>query len=391
MWTPINHSVLVIMQTLHKEVNGRMELDPVHSGMLQMITDNFLKVKLLAPIASDITFKTLPYPANFEYSVLFRRKYKDPKTKTCIKHILNAPKIVKEILKAEIVHARLPGYPPLLGALLAVLFKKATILTFHGSTINSFKIKQKKSHFKILWRLLINCHFFIQRYICNFALLTLANGEELREEVGKKSITIAYHQFTLNDLFFREDTCISETINLLHVGRLSYEKGIDKLIDVFQELIKKDKRFRLNLVGLEWEYNIKKELKDRNLDKYVKIYGFIPFGKTLFSIYKNSDILLFLSLHEGAPKVPMEALSQSLPVVTTKAGTGGHIVHECSGLVLQDRNASAICAEVIRFVSDPILRKLCISNGFEIAKNNTKEKMQQRINNLIKKALSPYE
>jgi glycosyltransferase involved in cell wall biosynthesis len=118
------------------------------------------------------------------------------------------------------------------------------------------------------------------------------------------------------------------------------------------------------------------------------VAGFVRWGPELFGLYRASDIFVFPSLSEGSPKAPMEALSQSLPVVATRPGTSDYIEHEHSGLLVPTADPAALAAAICRLIDDGALRRRCIAGGLEVARRHTRDRMYERIRQALTAAFA---
>lgn len=108
--------------------------------------------------------------------------------------------------------------------------------------------------------------------------------------------------------------------NLVCVGRLSAEKGVDRLLKVYLRLFQEGLAPHLWIVGDGPERN--------KLEQYVKAHGFNDFArfegyqKNPYPYMNGADILVCPSLYEGFSTVITEGLILGKPIVTT----------DCSGM-----------------------------------------------------------
>lgn len=106
--------------------------------------------------------------------------------------------------------------------------------------------------------------------------------------------------------------------DIVWIGRLAKEKGLEILLKSVNEL-EKDK-FRLKILG-DGPLRKKMELKVKNLnlEKNIKFLGF---QKDTSYFLKRCDLLINTSYFEGFPNVVIEALSYSVPVICSKSHGG---------------------------------------------------------------------
>lgn len=105
---------------------------------------------------------------------------------------------------------------------------------------------------------------------------------------------------------------IAETV-YCHVGRFNHEKNHTFLIDVFSEIVKKEKRAKLILIGDgELEYKIREKVKSMNLEKQVVFLGFID---DVHLKLQAVDLFLLPSKYEGLCIAAIEAQAAGLPCI----------------------------------------------------------------------------
>jgi glycosyltransferase involved in cell wall biosynthesis len=111
----------------------------------------------------------------------------------------------------------------------------------------------------------------------------------------------------------------SKIFNIISVGRFTYMKGFDLIIESFSEFIssipeKDQSKVRLTLIGKgEEKASLVKLIKKFGLEKVVEIIDWVA-KSDMEKIYLKASIFAFAS-HEGAGMVVPEALSYGLPVV----------------------------------------------------------------------------
>lgn len=143
-----------------------------------------------------------------------------------------------------------------------------------------------------------------------------------------------------------------KNINLLFVGRLSKNKGVDGIINSLKILNYDEKDVSLNIVGAGEELNYLENLvKVKNLSKQVKFLG-KKMGQDLVNIYNNSDILIMNSITEGTPMVMLEAMASSLAIITTPVGNIPSIVKESYNGKYTDGTSEKIACCIREVIKD---------------------------------------
>ena len=98
-----------------------------------------------------------------------------------------------------------------------------------------------------------------------------------------------------------------------HVGRISYQKNHKFLIEIFNEIQKKESRATLMLVGVgEKEQEVREQIKNLNLENKVKFLGN---RSDVYELYQAMDVFVLPSFFEGIPVVGIEAQFADLPCV----------------------------------------------------------------------------
>ncbi len=115
--------------------------------------------------------------------------------------------------------------------------------------------------------------------------------------------------------------------NIIYLGRLSPEKGVDRLIDALAELHGSVRPFRLWIVGDDYyisrdksenvRLNLERQVKDKGLSEIVAFLGDRP---NPYPYLKAADLMVLPSRMEGMGLVIWESLLCGTPVVATDSG-----------------------------------------------------------------------
>jgi glycosyltransferase involved in cell wall biosynthesis len=198
-----------------------------------------------------------------------------------------------------------------------------------------------------------------------------------------------------NDFFTRENTCLNDSIELLYTGRIDVAKGLFELVEATSILIKENYRLVLNIVG--WEQDNVARLvenkmialaKNLGIEKQLIFHGRKTVGPELNKMYQQADLYVIPSYHEGFPRTIWEAMANSLPVIATKVGgIPSYLTHEKNAILIETKSVNEIVIGIKRMVSDSILRKNIIVEGFELAKLNTLEVQTEKMISIVKETL----
>jgi glycosyltransferase involved in cell wall biosynthesis len=118
----------------------------------------------------------------------------------------------------------------------------------------------------------------------------------------------------INDM--ANETAIPKTrMTFCCIGRMTFEKGFDKALEVCKILKDKGCDFELWIIGDGYDFEKLKQMTvDFGLDNNVKFLGYI---KNTHPYLKSADVCLVPSVHESFSLVVAEALCLGKPVVST--------------------------------------------------------------------------
>lgn len=169
----------------------------------------------------------------------------------------------------------------------------------------------------------------------------------------------------------------SAPFQVLFVGQLRPEKGIDLLIDGFEALRKAIPNLELVVVGdlaasgNSWARNLRARAELLG-GEAIHFTGAVPWGPELFQRFVDADVFALPSRAEGTPRVLMEARAFGCPVVATRVGGVSESVrHEVDGLIVEPGSRHALVDAVIRIHDDHELRSRLRDNGYATARAHT--------------------
>lgn len=106
---------------------------------------------------------------------------------------------------------------------------------------------------------------------------------------------------------------IQDKNDITFLGRLTYPKNPQRLIQIISEIVKEKSDLKVGIVG---DGDLKEEseelVKELKLEKNIKFYGF---QTNAFGLLKNSKLFLMSSRFEGNPMCILEAETLGLPII----------------------------------------------------------------------------
>ena len=145
--------------------------------------------------------------------------------------------------------------------------------------------------------------------------------------------------------------------NVLYVGRLSQEKGVDLLAEAFLTARDRDRRLHLVLAGRGPE----EELLRKRLGGAATFLGWLE-GEELATAYASADLFLFASTTDTFGQVILEAQASGLPVLAVNAGGPAELIEDGRSGCLVAPNAEAL-AGALRGVARRQTVRRRLSNG----------------------------
>ena len=158
----------------------------------------------------------------------------------------------------------------------------------------------------------------LNKYVSKTIFLSKVMREDFIEAGlhEKKSIVLYnFHNFTPTIKVPEK----KDELQLLYVGAIHREKGILELLHAIEQM--PELKCHLNICGKLTDYSIKDEVETlkAKLSDRVSFLGYVA-GEDKTLLYKQSDILVLPSYHEGLPLVIMEALGAGCAIMATKVG-----------------------------------------------------------------------
>jgi len=268
------------------------------------------------------------------------------------------------------------------GAICKFLSKR--YVSYFGANWQDLELaKSNKSIFKAL------CYRAISNFISMNSVFSLHAGlDVLNKHRGKnKNLTIPILIFSKDNFYIRsyyKDLTQAQVINVLYVGTLSKNKGIDILLHTVKEI--NIPQLHITIIGggpekAELELLIAK----LGLTDKVIFGGFVKNGPELFTVYKNHDIFILPSFSEGLPRVLYEAAGNGCTIITTPVNSIKYLFtdnHDC--LFIKPGDENSIIEAINRLITEKGLNEFLSRNAYNTIRPMFQEKAFEQHFRLMK-------
>lgn len=219
------------------------------------------------------------------------------------------------------------------------------IFEAHGSRFNEYR----ESRF---FGFLNTLKYKYRNYCASkFSFFNALSEESLKEWTLKNGIVIP------NPLWFKTDVSSDlKSKKVIAVARHSYEKGIDRLLQIWKLVSGKHPDWTLEIYGKTDE-----NIGLQELAKNLKIEDKVAFLKPVTNIqdkYKEAAIFVMTSRNEALPMVLIEAMACGLPCVAYDCPIGPRAIIENNqnGFLIEDGNKEAFAEKINLLIEDEKLR-----------------------------------
>ncbi len=310
-----------------------------------------------------------------------------PKYKEMEVRIPTFIKVLKEIrnFNPDIIHIHTPfgiGYE---GFLCAKLLKKPLVGTYHTLLPDFLKhvslagLEKKEQTKNLTWKY---SNLFYNK--CDIVITPSdVIKRELKKHGLKSKIEVLSNGVDLNKFYKKKIK--KNKLTILHVGRISYEKNVDVVLQAMK-IVSLYKGIRFIIVGggpdLE---RLKKYAEGINLD--VEFTGVIK-NENLADYYNKADVFITASTIETEGIVILEAMACGLPIVgVNKLAIPEIVKNGKNGFVVKENEPEEMAMSLIKLIKNKSLRNKLGKNSMKIAKmyslDNTVRKLEQLYKSLL--------
>lgn len=134
------------------------------------------------------------------------------------------------------------------------------------------------------------------------------------------------------DVFRPDPTAASFDQDLVFVGRMVANKGLDRIVDALAELAHRGRRLSILFVGKgPMRDPTRERARKHGLADSSRFLDWVESPEELAAIYRRSRLVVCASSCEGGPRFTVEAMACGTPAVSTRVGVMGELLAEKAG------------------------------------------------------------
>ena len=151
--------------------------------------------------------------------------------------------------------------------------------------------------------------------------------------------------------------------DILFVGRLTKDKGVDIYVDIAKKIYKQYPDWTFSLIGSSEIHELKKPRsfssqiirKFESIGNQANYYGFQN-QNFVHSKMQKSSIILIPSFHEAFGLVAAEAMSNGIAIIASNVGGMAEIVNK-NGILINDNNKLSFEKALLKLLDNEVLRQ----------------------------------
>jgi len=171
-------------------------------------------------------------------------------------------------------------------------------------------------------------------------------------------------------------------LQLLYVGRLSPEKGVEILLRALAKV--GDRGIHLQIIGRGPDREALQSLAhDLDIVDKVEFWGHVS-EDILWERYNCSDLVVIPSYADALPLVSLEAQAFGLPVIASEVGGLPDVIESnVNGILIPAGNVEAMSSAIISMYDNPAMRKRMSDSGLEMIKRFDWKQVLNRFTNEV--------
>ena len=188
--------------------------------------------------------------------------------------------------------------------------------------------------------------------------------------------------------FYSEEPAKLDAKKVIAVGRYSYQKGLDRLLMAWKEVIQQVPGWKLHLVG---DGELREQLAQMCV--HLGIQDSVILGKAekqMKEVYQEASVLVLTSHYEGLPMVLLEAQAVGLPIVSfaCKCGPKDVIENGRDGFLVPEGDVKGLTEKLVQVMKDEQLRKDMGRSAFKRSERYAVDVVMQKWEDLFSNLLN---
>ncbi|TPV34961.1 glycosyltransferase family 4 protein [Paucihalobacter ruber] len=210
-------------------------------------------------------------------------------------------------------------------------------------------------------------------------ILASSNSEKNRAlfEVGYPENRVLLFNNSIRPIVKIQSLSINKTWPdeyICSVGRPSYQKNIELMLDVLVNLKNKKNNIHLVLMGVGFHSPnlriVKNKIRRLNLESNITLLEWTS-REDIFNIIKNSQLYLSTARYEGLPYSIIESLALAKPIVATNVdGNRDLVIDNYNGRLIRNENVSALSKSVMEIINSEDLKQKYSLNSLKLFNEN---------------------
>lgn len=283
-----------------------------------------------------------------------------------MKYFFNYYKAIKKYDRISLFYCRFPSpyaWMP------KILFNKRCIIDYVGDPIvENFANKNKNIFVKCIKAFMFIPEYSLILIASKFSKVT-TRGEHIKLKLKKYGIlakSIISSTILENELYEKSVNLDKKEFSLVYLGYLRYPKGIMIFPEIIKNLLNKNYRIHLNIIGDgEAKESLMNEFKKLNLAHIVTFHGHLDNRRKILKILRDSDLFIFPSNAEGSPRVILESMANSCLVISTPVGSLPYHFKDKESILFANFNDEQSFTNQIEFAMNNIEKSnLIIKNAY---------------------------
>ena len=179
--------------------------------------------------------------------------------------------------------------------------------------------------------------------------------EGMKNKYGIENAKVIYNPINREKILKLTNEEISDIqllnkFRMISIGRLSEEKGYDRLLRVFNRLKKSGYDTQLLLIGSGEKYNeLNNYILENNLEKDVTLLGF---KENPYKYLRECDLFVCSSISEGFSLVIGEAMAVGIPVISVKCSGPNEILEDGQYGELVNNDEDDLCKGISTMIDN---------------------------------------